>query len=467
MLKINKFKLIIIFCLTFASTVFLFKLYYTRVSIYNYNVKADYLYNFDHSNVHVNILPLQENKVNINNYAYDGATNFIMLSIKATFIGKFIEPQIIVTSNDKTIIQTVERSCTGIRYVNISSLHITKGRDISIYGNHLSIDDQTIKIISFKNNEDISKSKILIIAPHPDDAEIAAYGLYNNRSSYVITVTAGENGNPLYDEVYNDKKTQHITTGKMRVWNSITIPLLGNIKSDHLINLGYFDGTLQSMYKREKPILSKSTGIKSINYFRKPTKTSFLTRKKLPEPSWESLVEDIKNIINNIQPDIIVTPYPAIDSHDDHKYTTIAVIESLLSIKFTKGSLFLYTNHLPQSEFFPFGSSGETLSIPPAFEQIYFNSIYSYQLSANEQIEKNLALDAMNDLRPNIKWNTLNGNFHLLLGLIKNVVTGKNPSYFRRAIRSNELFFVIHNNRLSNKEVLNQLVLDIKSKNIL
>ena len=33
---------------------------------------------------------------------------------------------------------------------------------------------------------------MLVIAPHPDDAEIAAYGLYTDTAATVATLTAGD-----------------------------------------------------------------------------------------------------------------------------------------------------------------------------------------------------------------------------------------------------------------------------------
>ncbi|TDA89239.1 PIG-L family deacetylase, partial [Halomonas marinisediminis] len=92
--------------------------------------------------------------------------------------------------------------------------------------------------------------RILILSPHPDDAEIAAYGLYASypENTYVVTVTAGDAGEFKYDEIYQDSLTHYLQKGKIRTWNSLTVPMLGGVKSENIINLGYFNEALPTMY---------------------------------------------------------------------------------------------------------------------------------------------------------------------------------------------------------------------------
>src|SRR2546422_867970 len=37
-----------------------------------------------------------------------------------------------------------------------------------------------------------SEDRVLVIAPHPDDAELAAFGLYADTRATIVTVTAGD-----------------------------------------------------------------------------------------------------------------------------------------------------------------------------------------------------------------------------------------------------------------------------------
>jgi hypothetical protein len=50
-------------------------------------------------------------------------------------------------------------------------------------------------------------------------------------------------GPHTYDEIYSDTDLHYQVKGKLRVWDSITVPMLGGVIPEHAINLGYFDNT--------------------------------------------------------------------------------------------------------------------------------------------------------------------------------------------------------------------------------
>jgi len=297
--------------------------------------------------------------------------------------------------------------------MNLPAIYQHNKQSIQLIAHHLTIKDQQASMILFANPGMEKQAKILVIAAHPDDAEIAAFGLYSQHNSLILTITAGEAGPHTYDEVYADANQHYRAKGKLRVWNSITVPMLGGVSPEHAINLGYFDGTLQKMVKHKlQSVNSLYTDINNVNHFRQQNLSS-LTPITEGKANWSALVEDIKQILRVYEPDIIVTPYPAIDWHIDHKLSTLAVIDTIRELGLQQGQLFLYTNHLTANNYFPYGEQGELVAIPPDFNHsLYFDSIYSFMLPKPK--EKIFALEAMHDLRLDTSWLDISGAFKIL-----------------------------------------------------
>ena len=174
---------------------------------------------------------------------------------------------------------------------------------------------------------------------------------------------------------------------------------------------------------------------------------------------WNSLVVNIEYLLKIIEPDIIVAPYPALDRHSDHKLSSIALFDAIKKSGVRKGHLYLYTNHFTLNEYYPYGKIGGVVSLPPNFgKAVYFDGIYSHTLSIDKQKDKILALEAMNDLRLDTEWRSSKGAVKNALHNIKRDIMGQDNSYYRRAIRSNELFFVIKVSNLYNQIILNRII---------
>lgn len=54
------------------------------------------------------------------------------------------------------------------------------------------------------SNRTAAAARVLVPVPHPDDAELAAFGLYASRDSYVATVTPGNHVDGQYATIYED-----------------------------------------------------------------------------------------------------------------------------------------------------------------------------------------------------------------------------------------------------------------------
>jgi hypothetical protein len=112
------------------------------------------------------------------------------------------------------------------------------------------------------------------------------------------------------------------------------------------------------------------------------------------------------------------------------------------------GSLLLYTNHLPSTQMYPYGEPADVVSLPPLAHGVLFDNILSSFLPLGERRLKYFALDAMNDLRLTDSYYQYPPSLALavkpLLHALKVELTGSDDSYYRRALRPNELFFEIH-----------------------
>lgn len=456
----------VFFAIVMSVTAVVLYIMNVRLSAYPYDTSMDYNYDFHGTDGEIIDLYMKDGKLKLPILHDSNYSLFLKIDISTTFMGRFFQPEVRLSADKVSFSDYFENGAKGIRYINISpfaSLYPvgTESKDsvnVKMTGTRVCFKDQPVELIMFKNRE-VIKSKILIIAPHPDDAEIAAFGLYSsNIGSYVITVTAGDAGTYQYDELYSNRKNHFLKKGKIRTWNSIAVPLLVGISPAQVLNFGFFDGTLNTMFKvNPSSVKALYAGISNIDIFRKQNISPLVTLLE-GGSNWESLVDNFENILNQIQPDIIVTPYPALDKHPDHKFTSIALFEAIKRADIRKGSLYLYTNHFVLNEYYPYGNMGGVISLPPAFkESIYFKSIYSHLLSAGRQKDKILSLEAMNDLRPDTTWRFSMDSIKMALLSLKRDILGKNISYYRRAVRNNELFFVVDIKDIYDHQILNRI----------
>lgn len=443
--RLKYFSLFFLFLLVLIFG-FIFK---KRNSAYSFNTKSNYTYHFNDSDAQILDLTIRNGFLQLPQSIETGSSVFIEINGSASLMGNIFLPRVEMNNQIDTTTQFFEIGSAGVRYVNISSLLNQEGNEIQLRFKYYNLRKEDVKLYYFKKR-DLSSEKILIVAPHPDDAEIAAYGLYSShKNSFIATITAGDasgvgSGYFKYDELFEgDLHAHNIKKGQIRAWNSIAVPLLGNVKNDQVLNLGNFDGTLEGMYLNpEIEIIPEHMNEINKDIFRNYNNAS-LDSLLTNGNSWVSLLENLKLVLRKIQPDIIVVPYPLIDTHKDHQYTTLAMFEAIRALNIHRADLFLYTNHF-QNELYPFGDMGSVVSLPPSLNlEIYFKSLYSFPLNFEQQRDKVLALDAMNDLRMDTEWIKWESLFLESMKTLNRQIFAKEKSYFRRAVRSNELFFVI------------------------
>lgn len=454
----NKIVKITTYTFIIVSILTCFTIFKHRYFIYNYDVTNNYIYNFTKSISYTLSPNFSYHNLSIGSLPKGTDTAILQISVQTSLTGFFFEPSIEVIAGNSKSLHFFEHGAQGTRFLDISRI-ATKHHDILIKCKNIKLIDSKTNLFLFQN-QILSDSKILIIAPHPDDAEIAAFGVYNTKKdSFILTITAGDAGLKKYDEIFQDETAHFLKKGELRFWNSITVPLLAGIKPENVYNLGYFDEKIYDMFlDKSMNIQSQHTHLSDINYFRKNNFTNFISSTDISS-SWKSLVQDLQNIVKKVQPDIIITPFPAIDSHSDHKFSTIALIEALKKMNYRNGFLYLYTNHHTLNDFYPYGSQNSKVDLPPNFNKnLYFDSIYSHKLSIDDQKNKILSLEAMNDLRLDTEWLSLTGMTKEFAKILTKKILGWDRSYFRRAIRDNELFFIVKIENIYNDDIQKSII---------
>jgi LmbE family N-acetylglucosaminyl deacetylase len=414
-----------------------------RLFAYRYDVRQDADYDFARARptrIHARI---KGGRLEVPARLASQNTVLLALRIDSTILGHWFEPRVDIESQAGRFRQAFERGGSGLRYVNLSPLDLRSQNSLHLHGRFVRIRDQDVTLYYLPGDRDIDQQRILVISPHPDDAEIAAYGLYEGRDAYVVTVTGGDAGDPGIFSMFAGKEA-FLEKGRVRTWNSMVVPMLGGIGPDRIANLGYFDSTLTAMKTAPaQPAHGGQSGVASLDANRFAHATSLLPRREDVRATWVHLVQDFEHLIKHIEPDIIVTPHPQLDEHADHQCTTVALIEAIRNIEWRRGALFLYTSHSPASARYPYGDAGDLVSLPPA-SGVLFDGIWSQTLSTKQQARKYLALDAMVDIRPNLRPASLRSVAALFKQTLTSSITDSGDSYYRRAVRANELFFVLN-----------------------
>lgn len=354
--------------------------------------------------------------------------------------GAEAEPWLEISAGNLRIQQYLDPNAIGNRWVNLSPLgrELNEGIAVEIRTHAVTLQPGSTQLRTFANRLDLS-GRILILAPHPDDAEIAAFGLYADRNSTIVTVTAGNAGDMNYRANVSDPAEHYLLKGYLRAVDSVTVPWQGRIPPDRTYNLGYFDARLETMHQTPNQVIPELYGP---NEDVAPYRRADIGR-MLPVESrsntWNHLVEDIGEILHKVKPSIIVMPHPWLDGHLDHEYTTVAVVEALEKWD-GKAVFLLYTNHTAENRY-PYGPAGTVMSLPPWSESdVSIERVYSHPTDALLQRRKLFALESMHDLRLSPEEQDTCDQ----PGLPRRPDYPRVPEvdYLRRGPRTNELFYV-------------------------
>jgi LmbE family N-acetylglucosaminyl deacetylase len=164
-------------------------------------------------------------------------------------------------------------------------------------------------------------SRILIVAPHPDDETLGCGGLIqqaerNGAQVYVVLMTNGDASEMalLYERDFRRSTSEYLALGRQRLKESLAgLSALG-VPPDHVFSLGYPNEGLDTLYlpafwRTSTPWLSPRTRVAHNPYM-----TSY---DRQAVYSGENVVEDLARLIDQVDPDVVFCAAP-FDIHPDH-----------------------------------------------------------------------------------------------------------------------------------------------------
>lgn len=377
----------------------------------------------------------------------EGHALFLELQLRSTLLGWVFDPIIRIAADGFGDFQVFERGLRGIRYVNLTRLReagLSSGDFVKLQGLRLRWKVGYAKLHICREKLEAA-DRVLIVAPHPDDAEIAAFGLYSARPTTIVTITAG-NATTRYSDSLDRASVPGKVVAKLRVLESITVGEIGNVAPESALNFCYPDGRLAEMHAQPARDFRFCENGLDFTQLREINRSSLV--KSRTRCSWEDLVDDLAHVLDALKPTIIVTPHPWLDPHSDHKFSTLAVSDALRVTGINKGRFYFYANHNRFSELWPLGPSGAGVPVLPvgSRDPLECDSVYSRSLSSEDQMLKLVALESLSDIRKISGPEPIPLRRHLtslksLLGAMVYGLGTPPTSYMRRAVRPDEVFF--------------------------
>ncbi|HJS59366.1 MAG TPA: PIG-L family deacetylase [Vicinamibacteria bacterium] len=370
--------------------------------------------------------------------ALDWDTALVGVRVEA---GTEPDPWVEIGAGSASVRQHFEAGARGLRWLNLTGLRaqLADGTPVTLAGHGLKLEGGPSALRVFANRLDWRK-KILVLAPHPDDAEIAAFGLYAGSNATIVTVTSGNAGDANYRDNFHDPAEQYLFKGYIRAVDSVTVPWQGGIPPERCYNLGYFDARLATMHAKPSEVVPEMYGpnddvapYRRANVGRLLANTSGKNR-------WSNLVDDLVAVLKKVKPGVVVMPYPQLDTHLDHEFVSVAAVEALERWN-GDARFLLYTNHAFDN-LYPFGPAGSTMSLPPwSGAELPVEAVFAKTVSPDLQRRKLFALESMHDLRlsPAEQHSCLPPGLQSKRDDYPRV---PEKDYLRRGPRSEELFFV-------------------------
>ncbi|MBR9856706.1 MAG: PIG-L family deacetylase [Gammaproteobacteria bacterium] len=319
-------------------------------------------------------------------------------------------PAVSVSENTKELFsQYFEPGQSGSRLLNLSGASSIE--KIKLKATRCQLNNKA-RLMGFLSPDFENNGPVLIVAPHPDDAELAAYGLYRRYSNnvWIVTLTAGETQKRL-DKQYipgldQDSGSAGRRKGRIRAWNSITTPLLADVPFERNIMLGYFNDTLSNMLKTPEMTVPSRAGKEVCPGDFRVWNRMTLDSDSAPKNCGEHLVRDLQELLERIKPGILVVTHPEVDPHADHVAAAKACALAMRQSGHQPEQVLMYANHLAGVRGFPLGPAHAAAGVWPwsqAHSSMGLWRLYSEYLDMDVQKDKVLALDTMHDLRTPLK----------------------------------------------------------------
>jgi LmbE family N-acetylglucosaminyl deacetylase len=369
-----------------------------------------------------------------------GAAETLILEwrIGAGWLGRFLDPQVWL-GDDR---QDLERGVAGVRYLNLSGQGEALRRgELALYGRFCRLGAEG-RLFAL-SNPDYAERRVLVLAPHADDAELAAFGLYSRcREASIVTLTQGEIEAEHYQRLGLSLPEAARLKGRLRAWDSLAIPLWGGVPQNRCVQLGYYCLQLPAMAEAPtQAFASRESGEADVRSVRRHN-PFVLPADANGVPSWDNLVADLAALLEHFRPEVLVTPHPELDPHSDHVAATRALLAAVQVSAWQPQTLLLYANHLHDNDRWPMGPAGTGIALPPAIAALPADGLWSPCLPASVQLDKAMALAMQHDLQLPLPAKKR------LRRLIQRLLAGRSwpqtgeDEFMRKAVRRHELFWV-------------------------
>lgn len=370
----------------------------------------------------------------------DADTVLLEVQLKATWAGRLRDPRVYI-GGDR---QDFERGVDGRRYLNLS------GQQEALRAGSLRFDSRYCRLgnevrLYAMRNPDYARRRVMIIAPHADDAELAAFGVYSHTCEVaIVTLTQGEIEADNYRRLGLDSAAAARLKGRLRTWGSLAVPLWGGVLQQNCVQLGYYCLQLPVMEAMPERVFgSRESGETDIRTVRARNPLQ-LPGDRDGQPTWHNLQADLRALLAHFRPEVVITPHPELDPHADHVAATGALRQAIEEGEWKPEALLLYANHLHDNDRWPMGPAGCGVALPPAIEPLPAECLWSPVLDAETRLDKAMALAMQHDVQvPLPLKKRLRRSIQRVLAGRRWPTTG-DDEFFRKAVRRHELFWVRH-----------------------
>ncbi|MBP6707705.1 MAG: PIG-L family deacetylase [Candidatus Accumulibacter sp.] len=402
-----------------------------------YSPNDDYQYTFP-TDTKPQSVSLVDGRLQLSAPLAAGETLILELHLSSTWRGRWLDPHVLL-GDDR---QDFERGVRGRRYLNLS------GQAAALGESQLPLAARFCRLpatatLHALHNPDYAQRRIMVLAPHADDAELAAFGLYSRASEVVIvTLTQGEIEAQAYRRLGLDGAGAARLKGRLRTWDSLAVPLWGGVPQSRCVQLGYYCLQLPAMLAEpERTFASRESGEADVRPARQHNPLP-LPADADGLPCGRNLLADLSALLEHYRPEVVVTPHPELDPHLDHVATTQALGAAVRQSRWKPEIALLYANHLADNDRWPMGPAGSGVALPPALTPLPADGVWSPSLSAETQRDKAMALAMQHDLQaPLVFKQRLRRSIQHALAGRRWPASGDNE-FFRKAVRRHELFWV-------------------------
>lgn len=368
-------------------------------------------------------------------------TLVLQVRVKSRWLGRFLDPRVELFSDGGQDSQAFERGVDGVRFLNLTGLAaLLQAGKLRLRGRCCRLQGEPRLWIT--PSVELQRRRVMVIAPHADDAELAAYGLYSQADeTWVVTLTAGEIEAEHYQRMGMSGAEAARLKGRLRAWDSIAVPRWAGVPESRCVQLGYFCLQLPAMQAApDQPAVSREAEMVDIRPFRQFNPFP-LPADSDGRPTWNNLLADLRALLELARPEVLVMPHPQLDPHPDHICAQAAVLEALQGLAWQPQTLLCYANHLHDNDRWPMGDSGDGVALPPQLSADQAWAPCSLVLDVATQRDKAMALGMMHDLQPPAPFK------RRVRRLLQRWLAGRRPSpygeneFFRKAVRRHELFW--------------------------